>query len=99
MLHHWLIRLRALFRRGQVEADFDEEVAYHFDREVERNMARGMTPEKARRVARREFGDPGAVKEEARESWRWRWVDEIVQDVRYALRTLRRAPHSRSSPS
>jgi predicted permease len=47
-----------------------------------------MSPEEARRAARRGFGDPYTVKDEARDTWRWRRVDELVQDVRYAVRSL-----------
>ena len=92
MLDHWLLRVRALFRRADVEADFDEEVRYHLDREIERGIARGLTPEQARHAARRALGNPTAVKEEARETWRWRWVDQMTQDIGYALRILRRSP-------
>src|SRR5687768_8475326 len=92
MLHHWWFRFRALLRRQEVEADFDEELRYHFDREVDRNIARGMTREEARRAARRAVGDPSALKEEARDTWRWSWADELAQDVGFALRILRRAP-------
>jgi predicted permease len=92
MLPHWLFRLRALLFRREIEADFDEELRYHFVREVERNVERGMTHEEARHAARRALGNPTAVKEEARETWRWRQVDELVQNVGYALRILRRAP-------
>jgi putative ABC transport system permease protein len=88
----WLFRIRALFRGKELEADFDEELRYHFDREVERNVARGMTRDEARHAARRAFGNATAVKEEAREAWRWRWLDDLGQDVGYALRILRRAP-------
>jgi hypothetical protein len=92
MLSHWLFRLRALFRGKELEADFDEELRYHFDREVERNVAHGMTRDEARHAARRAFGNATAVKEEAREAWRWRWLDDLAQDGAYALRILRRAP-------
>jgi len=88
MFRHVLVRLRALVRRDAVEADFDEELRYHLDREIERNLARGLSPEEARRAARRGFGDLYAVKDEARETWQWRWVDELAQDLRYAVRSL-----------
>jgi putative ABC transport system permease protein len=92
MFSRWLIRLRALFHNEDVEAEFDEELRYHFDREVECNVARGMSHEEAQRAARRAFGDPGRVKEDARETWRWKWLDDRAQDVAFTLRTLRRAP-------
>ena len=92
MLARWLVRLRALLRRDHVEAEFDEELRYHLDREIERNLDRGMSPEEARRAARRAFGDPGRLKEEARETWRWLWVDELAQDLGYGVRRLRRSP-------
>ena len=92
MFRHWLVRLRSLLHREAIEAEFDEELRYHFDREVERNVARGLSQEEARRAARRALGNAGRVKEEAREAWSWRWLDELTQDVVYALRILRRAP-------
>jgi predicted permease len=92
VLSRWLFRLRALFRGKELEADFDEELQYHFDREVERNVAHGMSRDEARHAARRAFGNPTAVKEEARETWRWSRLDNLAQDVGYALRLVRRAP-------
>ncbi len=92
MLARWLVRLRALLRRDEVESEFDEELRYHLDRETERNEARGMSPREARRAAHRAFGDPGRLKEEARETWRWRGLDELVQDLGYSGRGLRRSP-------
>lgn len=92
MLARWLLRLKALLRRDHVEAEFDEELRYHLDREIERNLDRGMNLEDARRAARRAFGDPGRLKEEARETWRWRWLDELAQDLGYSVRRLRRSP-------
>lgn len=91
MLRRWLVRLRALIRRQDVETEFDEELRFHLDREIERRIAAGMTAESARRAAMRGFGDLHRVKEEARETWRWRWVDELLQDIRYAMRGLRRS--------
>ena len=88
MLRQSLIRLRALFRRDEIEADFDEEVRYHLDREVERLLARGLSPKEARAMARRGFGSPVSAKDEARETWRWRWIDELAQDLQYAVRQL-----------
>ncbi len=91
MLKQWLVRLKALFRRDDVEKEFDEELRFHLDRETERRVAAGMAPESARRAAMRDFGDSVRVKEEARETWRWRWLDELLQDVRYASRGLARS--------
>jgi hypothetical protein len=87
----WIVRLRALFRRDDVEAEFDEELRFHLDQETERYVGRGLSPEDARRAARRDLGDTGRVKEEARETWRWRWVDDLLLDVRYARRGLVRS--------
>ena len=89
MFSSCLIRLRALFRRDTVEAEFDEELRYHYDREVERLVARGVSEQDAHLAARRVLGDSLAIKQEARETWRWRRVDELVQDTAYAVRVLR----------
>lgn len=91
LIRGWIVRLRALFRGAEVEGEFDEELRYHFEQEVERNVGRGMTVEEARRVARRALGDATRLKDEARDAWRWRWLDELFQDLRYGRRSLRKS--------
>ena len=70
----------------------DEEIHDHIDREVEVNIARGMSPDEARRQARLAFGNVSLAQEDARAAWTIRWLEQTRQDVRYALRTLRRSP-------
>jgi predicted permease len=93
-LEQWRYRLplllRALFRRGHVESELDEELAYHFDREVERNVANGMSLEAARAAARRALGEADLRKEAVRERWAVGALDKLARDVRHACRTLRR---------
>jgi predicted permease len=92
MLSSLLIRLKALVFRAQSDAELDEELRYHLDRETERNVARGMQADEARFAARRAIGNITVATDEARDSMRWRRLEELRQDVRYALRTFRRAP-------
>ena len=51
-----------------------------------------MPEREARDAARRAFGNVTRTQEDARAVWTRRWLDEIVQDVRYAWRTLRKSP-------
>src|SRR5689334_10398958 len=92
MLHRILIIARALLRRGTVESELDEELRYHFDREVERLVASGLSPVDARLAAKRVFGNTTQFKEDVRDSWGVRWSEHLVQDVRFALRGFRRSP-------
>jgi hypothetical protein len=80
-----------LWRRRQ-GAELDEEVETHLRMAVEHRIARGETPVEAARNARREFGNVPLVKEVARDTWGWRPIEDLIHDVRYACRTLRRAP-------
>ena len=93
-LEQWRYRLplllRSVFRRGRVERELDEELAYHFERDVEQNVARGMTVEAARAAARRALGQVDLRKESVRESWAVAALDKLARDVRHACRTLRR---------
>ena len=93
-LEGWSYRLplllRSVFRRGRVERELDEELAYHFERDVEERVARGMTEEAARAAARRALGDVDLRKEACRESWAVAAIDRLASDVRHACRTLRR---------
>ncbi len=88
MLSGFLIRLRALFKRRAVEDDLAEELRFHLAEETERNFARGMGSEEAALAARRAFGNATAAQEEARETYTWRWLEDLAQDVRYGVRGL-----------
>jgi hypothetical protein len=72
--------------------NLDEEIRDHLERETEDNIARGITPDEARYAALCKFGNITRVKEEVREVWRRVWLDQFLQDARYACRTLRRNP-------
>jgi predicted permease len=72
--------------------DLDDDIRDHIERETEDNIARGMSPEEARRAAMRAFGNVALVREDARAVWIPPLLDQFAQDVRYAVRLLRRAP-------
>src|SRR5499426_3047194 len=95
-IKHWFytvpLRLRSLFRRAQVEQELDEEIRYHLERQTQEHIAKGMTPEEARYAALRAMGGVERRKEECRDMRRVRWIEELMQDVRYWLRTLRKSP-------
>jgi predicted permease len=88
----WRIRLRALVSPRVMEEELDEELRYHLDAEIARNIAAGMTPNDARLAARRAFGNSTQLKEEVRDGWGRRWLEHLGQDTRYAWRAFRRAP-------
>ncbi len=92
MLAQLRARLHALVRRRATDADLDEEIRYHVERDVERNIAKGMSANDARAAARRAFGNVTIATEQSREAWRWQTLEELAQDVRHALRLLRRDP-------
>ncbi|HEY9225106.1 MAG TPA: permease prefix domain 1-containing protein, partial [Gemmatimonadaceae bacterium] len=92
MLNAMLVRLKALVFRDRVDAELDEELRYHLEREVERNVAHGMTEADAHDAARRALGNITVATEQARDALRWRWFEELRQDVSFAVRTFSRAP-------
>jgi len=87
-----IYRLRALFRRKTVETEMDEELCFHFERQVEKYLASGMTREEARRQARLQFGGLEQVKEDCRDSRGVNFIETVMQDIRYGLRILGRTP-------
>jgi len=92
MLSDLRYRVRALFRREAVETELDEELRFHLEKEVEKLERRGVAPEEARRQARMAFGGASQVAEDCREARGTTLVENMAQDVRYALRQLRANP-------
>jgi predicted permease len=93
---HWLftilLRLRSLFRWAEADQELDDELRDHLERKSEEYIAKGIAPEEARRRARLDLGGVEKVKEECREARRISWIQDLVRDLRYGLRTLRKSP-------
>ena len=92
MLNKLRLQLQALFFKSRLEEELDEEVRFHLEREIEENIARGMSPEEARLAALRSFGGVDRVKEESRDVRGIRLLEELWQDLRYGARMLRKNP-------
>ncbi|MGH9447295.1 MAG: permease prefix domain 1-containing protein, partial [Terriglobia bacterium] len=88
----WLKRIGSIARRGQPEHDLNEEIEHHIELKTQANIEAGMSPKEARYAALRAFGGVEQKKEEIRDADRLRWVEDLLQDVRYGLRQLRRNP-------
>jgi len=86
------LRLRSLFRRNRIEAELAAELGFHLDLQIAENLAAGMSPQEARHAALRAFGGVTQIQERCREMRGNRWLEELFQDLAYALRTLRRSP-------
>src|SRR4051812_313402 len=87
-----LARIRALVARHRLDADFDDEIATHLALLTDQHLRRGMTRDEAHRAAILAFGGAAQLKEQHREQRGLRIVDVTMQDLRYAVRSLRRSP-------
>jgi predicted permease len=85
----WLARL---FRRNKLEHQLDKELLFHIEQHEQDLIARGQTPQEAHRNARLALGGPEQVKEKCRDARGTRWLEDLAQDTRYALRTFRQKP-------
>ncbi|HKN64878.1 MAG TPA: ABC transporter permease [Gemmatimonadaceae bacterium] len=85
-------RFRALAFRRVVERELSDELQLHIELEQQKNERLGMSADEARRAALVTFGGVERYKEEARDARGVRFVETIAQDLRYALRTMRRTP-------
>jgi putative ABC transport system permease protein len=79
------------WRRDQLERDLDRELRHHMDRRVEDLIKDGLGEPEARRRASIELGGVPQVREAVRDTWIWRWLDALLRDVRYAMRSLIRS--------
>src|ERR1700716_2687112 len=85
-------RLRGLVERKRLERELDEEVRFHLEMQIEDNLKAGMNPAEARYAAMRNFGGLEHMKETYRERRTFALVEATAQDLRYAVRTLRKSP-------
>jgi predicted permease len=83
--------VRALARRRRIDAELEDELRFHLEREAERNMQRGMPPAEARRIARAEFGGVVQTREAVRDV-RSIWLEPVWRDVRLSFRLLGKHP-------
>lgn len=86
------LRLRSMFRSSRVEQELAEELRDHLERQIELHMAAGLSRADARAAAHREFGNVGLVQEQCRDTRGVTWLEDLMRDVVYALRGMRRAP-------
>ncbi len=70
----------------------EEELRDHIEAEFQDNLDRGMPPDKARQAARLKLGNISSIREETYAVWHHVWLEQLAQDVRFGLRTLRRNP-------
>ncbi|HEX4037976.1 MAG TPA: ABC transporter permease [Acidobacteriaceae bacterium] len=93
-MEHWFytipLRVRSLFRRGRVDAELEEELRGHIERQTEENVARGMQPEEGRRAALIAMGGLEQRKQQCREERRVHWIDDLGRDLVYGMRMMRR---------
>lgn len=81
-------RLRALASRSRIESEVSEEMRLHLALRQEQLVREGLAHDAARDAARQRFGNALRLREEAVDAWGWRWLEDFVHDLRYALRDL-----------
>src|ERR1051326_3817827 len=93
---NWLrnlpMRFRSLFRRSEVERELSDELRDHIESKIKLYTTQGFSPEVARRAAMRDFGGLELSKEQCRDTRRVRPIEDLLQDIRYSLRALRKSP-------
>ena len=95
-MSRWLtqfrLALRSVFLRKRVDQELDEELQYHLERQIREGLNTGLTREEARYAASRAMGGIAKSKEECRDMRGVNFIDDLLRDLRYAGRNLRRSP-------
>ncbi|HEX4427573.1 MAG TPA: ABC transporter permease [Terriglobales bacterium] len=93
---HWLftipLRMRSLFRRAQADQELDDELRDHLEQATEQYVAKGMAPGEAQRRARLDLGGIEQTKEHCRDTRRVNRIQDLMQDLHFGLRLLRKNP-------
>src|SRR5215472_10748279 len=90
-MSYW-IRVKALFKRKQLDRDLQDELAFHLTMREEKNREGGIAGEEARYAARRQLGNVTRIKEACRDAWRFVSLETTWRDLRYGARALARNP-------
>src|SRR5260370_17417758 len=86
------LRLRQMLSKGRAERELAEELQYHIESQARENLEQGMSEPEARRTALLAFGGLDKVREQCRDARGMIWTENLLADVRYALRAMRRSP-------
>ena len=86
---NWFIQL---FRRGRIYDDLAEEIEEHLSEKVDALAAGGMSRKEAEFTARHQFGNVTRIEEQGREAWMWPKAERLSDDIRFAIRRLKRSP-------
>jgi putative ABC transport system permease protein len=92
LLRNLFYRVRGLVRAETIHREIEEESRFHIEMRIDENIRRGMSPEEARRDAERRFGNLTRMKERGYEVRGGRWLETLMQDIRYSLRILFKNP-------
>ncbi|HTV53964.1 MAG TPA: ABC transporter permease, partial [Terriglobia bacterium] len=91
-LYKFPLRLRSLVRKNRVERELNDELRFHLEKLVQGNIAKSMTQDEARYAALRELGGVEQIKEECRHMRRLNFIEDLLKDLAFGLRQLRRNP-------
>jgi putative ABC transport system permease protein len=92
-MRQWWSKIEgALGRRRTLASELEQEIDAHLQFLIEENVKQGMAPDEARTAARREFGNVAVVQERSYQSWQFPVFESLLQDIRYALRGIMKAP-------
>src|SRR5580693_1757902 len=91
-LKEFLRRVLYLGRRENVEEVLDQEIQFHIESRAEELEQAGIAHNQAILQARREFGPSARMREDSRGAWQIHWLEDLISDLRYATRALRRTP-------
>src|SRR5580700_5477886 len=92
MREWWAKICRAFDLRRGLDGDLSDEIEAHLELMTSENIERGMPADEARAAARRAFGNLTRTQENARQTWQFPRFETVLQDIRYGLRGIRKAP-------
>jgi predicted permease len=87
-----MTRMKFFNRGKQREAQLNAELLSHLQMAAHDGVERGDSPEQAEQAAHRQFGNLALIEQTTRDQWGWRWLDDLLQDLRYGARILRKNP-------